>query len=77
MKAKTLSSVALALAAGILAAPVFLSAADQKKTRDEQVIDDRDHLQNSDTWIYNDLEKAKEAAAEAGKPLMIVFRCIP
>ena len=34
-------------------------------------------LQTSDTWIYNDLAKAKEAAEATGKPLMIVFRCIP
>ncbi len=52
-------------------------AADGKKTRDEMVIEDRDELQNNDTWIYNDLGKAKEAAAASGKPLMVVFRCIP
>ncbi len=52
-------------------------AAEQKKTRDEQVIDDRKELQDSDTWIYNNLGDAKEAAKAAGKPMMIVFRCIP
>ncbi|MCG8602405.1 MAG: hypothetical protein MI807_19830 [Verrucomicrobiales bacterium] len=57
--------------------PASLQSADGKKTRDEMVIEDRDELQNSDTWIYNDLEKAKEAAAASGKPMMIVFRCIP
>ncbi|NNE93097.1 MAG: hypothetical protein HKN23_15750 [Verrucomicrobiales bacterium] len=49
----------------------------KKKTRDEMVIEDRDHLQNDQTWIYNDLEKARAAAKAAGKPMMIVFRCIP
>jgi len=60
-----------------LTLPSIGFAAEQKKTRDEQVIDDRAELQENDTWIYNDLARAKDAAAEAGKPLMIVFRCIP
>ncbi|MCH1409895.1 MAG: hypothetical protein L7V87_12755 [Verrucomicrobiales bacterium] len=33
--------------------------ADGKKTRDEMVIEDRDKFQNNNTWIYNDLAKAK------------------
>lgn len=45
--------------------------------RDQKVIADRDQLIESDTWIYNDLTRAKEIAADAGKPMMIVFRCIP
>lgn len=52
-------------------------AADTKKTRDEMVIEDREELSKDDSWIYNDLEKAKSAAKAANKPLMIVFRCIP
>lgn len=54
-----------------------LFAADTKKTRDEMVLEDRDELLKNDTWIYNDLDKAKAAAKAANKPLMIVFRCIP
>ena len=68
------AAVALALAV-FLGGPVF--SADVKKTRDEQVVDDRAELQDNDTWIYNDLTKASEAAEAAGKPMMIVFRCIP
>ena len=48
-----------------------------KKTRDELVRDDRSELQDSDHWIYNDLEKAFGAAESSGKPLMVVHRCIP
>ena len=59
------------------AATISAYAADGKKTRDEMVIEDRDKLQNNDTWIYNDLAKAKEAVAASGKPMMVVFRCIP
>lgn len=51
--------------------------AEGKKTRDEMVIDDRDELKDNDTWIYNDLDRAREAAAASGKPLLVVFRCIP
>jgi hypothetical protein len=40
-------------------ATISAYAADGKKTRDEIVIEDRDKLQNNDTWIYNDLAKAK------------------
>ncbi len=54
-----------------------LFAADTKKTRDEMVIEDREELLKDDSWIYNDLEKAKAAATASNKPLMIVFRCIP
>ena len=66
-----------AILALTLVLPVNGFSAEQKKTRDEQVIDDRAELQDSDTWVYNDLARAKEAAAAAGKPMMIVFRCIP
>ena len=58
-------------------APVSNEAAPKKKTRDEQVIEDRDHLKNNDTWIYNDVAAAKERAQSNGKPMMVVFRCIP
>ena len=67
----------LTFAAAFFVSSGFAIAAEKKKTRDEQVIDDRNELQNNDTWIYNDLSKAKEAAKTAGKPMMIVFRCIP
>jgi hypothetical protein len=30
-----------------------------------------------DTWIYNDLARGFETARETGKPLLVVFRCIP
>jgi len=58
-------------------ATISAYAVDSKKTRDRMVIENRDKLQNNDTWIYNDLAKAKEAVAASGKPMMVVFRCIP
>lgn len=31
----------------------------------------------TDGWIYNDLDKGFAEAKAAGKPLMVVLRCIP
>jgi hypothetical protein len=32
---------------------------------------------DTDGWIYNDLDKGFAEAKAAGKPLMVVYRCIP
>ncbi len=62
----------------IMAALTAVShAAENKKTRDEMVRDDRSALQRNDHWIYNDLAKGFETAKALGKPLMVVHRCIP
>ncbi len=68
--------VATAGALALFTTPT-LFAAETKQSRDEMVLEDRDELLKSDTWIYNDLDKAKVAAKAGKKPLMIVFRCIP
>lgn len=52
-------------------------SAQQKKTRDEQVRDDKKDLAKNEDWIYNDLSKGIEVAKKAKKPLLVVFRCIP
>lgn len=28
-------------------------------------------------WVYNDIPAGFEAAGKSGKPLLIVFRCVP
>lgn len=63
----------LTLAATTLA-PV---AAQQKKTRDMLVRGDREKVEGGGFWIYNDLPKALAEARSSGKPLLVVFRCIP
>lgn len=45
--------------------------------RDTKVRDDRKAFEGSDAWIYNDLSEGIRAAKAAGKPMMVVFRCIP
>lgn len=45
--------------------------------RETKVRDDRKLLGQDDHWIYNDLPKAFAEAKRTGKPLLVVFRCIP
>ncbi len=52
-------------------------AAEKKLTRDQMVRKDAKDVQQIEEWIYNDLDKARAEARSAGKPLMLVFRCIP
>lgn len=42
--------------------------------RDTAVRKDKRELAEDESWIYDDLDKALEVAAEAKRPLMIVFR---
>jgi hypothetical protein len=46
-------------------------------TRDELVRRDLSNVSADSTWIYNDLPKAFDLARALGKPLLVVFRCIP
>ncbi len=45
--------------------------------RDAKVRNDRKAFGASKGWIYNDLGEGVRAAKQAGKPLLVVFRCIP
>ena len=51
-----------------------LSAAEDRKAR---VLNDRAEVQAAGNWIYNDLPQGYAAAAKSGKPLLVVFRCVP
>lgn len=61
----------------VLMMPHELTFAQQRKSRDELVRDDRSSFGSSDAWSYNDLDHAFTAAQQTGKPLLVVFRCIP
>jgi S1-C subfamily serine protease len=52
-------------------------AAQEAKTRDQLVREDLSDFGSLDTWIYNDVERGFETARQTGKPLLVVFRCIP
>ncbi len=52
-------------------------AAQEKKTRDQKVREDRERVTAAGFWMYNDLEGAFKQAKETGKPIVAVLRCIP
>jgi serine protease Do len=59
---------------GGLLLPALLFAAEN---RDAKIISDRTNVVATGRWIYNDLPKAFAEATRTGKPLLVVFRCIP
>jgi serine protease Do len=56
-----------------LLCPLWASA----QTRDELVRSDRDRVENDESWIYTDLPLGKRLAQNEGRPLLVIFRCIP
>src|SRR5881227_2373190 len=56
---------------------VILSSPLLAQDRDAKVRNDRKAFVTSKDWIYNDLGEGIRAAKAAGKPLLVVFRCIP
>jgi serine protease Do len=49
----------------------------QQNERDIKVRGDKATVEKDARWIYNDLPKAYDAARDSGKPMLVVFRCIP
>lgn len=43
----------------------------------KQRLDDEHGQSMADHWIYNDIPKGRQLAAETGKPLFVTFRCVP
>ena len=56
---------------------ILLASPALAQDRDTKVRNDRKTFQSSPDWIYNDLGEGVRAARAAGKPLLVVFRCIP
>jgi hypothetical protein len=56
---------------------VVIPGAIRAQDRDTKVRNDRKAFQSSKDWIYNDLEHGIRAGEAAGKPMLVVFRCIP
>ena len=50
---------------------------DKQQERGETVRSDRKQVEALGSWIYDDLPRAVGLAKESGKPLLVVFRCIP
>ena len=51
--------------------------AQERKTRDTLVREDLADVSADGFWIYNDLPRGIAEAKASGKPLLVVFRCIP
>jgi len=56
---------------------LFLSSPLPAQDREAKVRNDRKTFQALQDWIYNDLGEGVRAAKASGKPLLVVFRCIP
>jgi hypothetical protein len=56
---------------------ILLASPLAAQDRDTKVRNDRKAFGTSSDWIYNDLGRGIRAAKESGKPLLVVFRCIP
>ena len=71
-----------ALVAGLgfacaLATATTLVAQDKKNEREAKVRGDKEHVTTGGAWIYDDLPRGIDEAKKSGKPLLVVFRCIP
>ena len=44
-------------------------SAQEKKTRDQKVREDREKVTSEGFWLYNDLPRAFEVAKQTGKPM--------
>src|SRR4051794_21093583 len=65
------------LAAIVLLACLYLLSQNTAQTREEKVRNDRKKVEADKLWIYNDISKGYAAARQTGKPMLVVFRCIP
>ena len=71
-----------ALAGLVVAASVAVAMSrpipqDKKQDRDALVRTDKDKVAGEGFWIYDDLPRGIAQAKSSGKPLLVVFRCIP
>lgn len=51
--------------------------AQEKKTREQKVREDRARVEAEGFWIYNDIPTALARGKETGKPILVVLRCLP
>ncbi len=49
----------------------------QKETREQRVRGDKARVEAEGFWLYNDLDQAYKVAAQTGKPILVVLRCLP
>jgi serine protease Do len=54
-----------------------LPVSEAAESRDEKVNRDKNNVESSGLWIYNDLDHAVLEARRSKKPILVTFRCIP
>jgi hypothetical protein len=54
-----------------------MASAETVKDREGAVRSDRETMEKSDRWIYNDVARGFAEAAKNGKPVLVVLRCVP
>ena len=54
-----------------------ISAQDVQKKRRDAVLNDKKQFGLDDYWVYDDFEKGRKEAEKTGKPMLVVFRCLP
>jgi serine protease Do len=59
------------------AASLVMTASLGAQDRETKVRNDRKNVEEAGRWIYNDLPKGIAEAKKTGKPLLVIFRCIP
>jgi serine protease Do len=69
-------AAAVALLAAAFGAAVAV-AQDKRQERETKVRSDRERVEAAAKWIYADLPRGVLEAKTSGKPLLVVFRCIP
>ena len=61
----------------VLALSLVLTDSLRAQDRETKVRNDRKDVEEAGRWIYNDLPKGIAEAKKTGKPLLVIFRCIP
>src|SRR5262245_63943368 len=62
---------ALLLTVGLAVGSAYL------QDRDTKVRNDRAAVGATGLWVYNDLSQGIAQARKSGKPLLVIFRCVP
>ncbi|MBC7853612.1 MAG: PDZ domain-containing protein [Pirellulaceae bacterium] len=61
----------------VFAFSLVLTDSLRAQDRETKVRNDRKNVEEEGRWIYNDLPKGIAEAKKTGKPLLVIFRCIP
>jgi hypothetical protein len=61
----------------VLGFAVWSPVPSEAQDRKAKVLEDRAEVEADGYWIYNDLPRGIEEAKKTGKPLLVVFRCLP